>query len=87
MQSINSKYLINNAFALPGRMCAIVLFPGCRCTLPRAMRSLPRRGAFLQGAVILFGGPPSSSRRGAFIQGAFILCVAHPSYARTIIQF
>ncbi len=42
----NCKYLIINAFALAGRICAIVLFPGCRYALPRAVCSLPRRGAF-----------------------------------------
>ena len=58
----NCKYLIINAFALAGRMDAIVLFPGCRCTLPRAMRSLPRRGAFIQGAFILCVAHPSYAR-------------------------
>jgi len=42
----NRKYLIINAFALTGRMDTIVLSPGCRYALPRAMCSLPRWGAF-----------------------------------------
>ncbi len=41
---VKYKYLIINAFALAGRMDAIVLFPGCRYALPRAMRLLPFQG-------------------------------------------
>ena len=48
----NRKYLIINAFALSGRVCTIVLFPGCRFALPRAMCSLPLQGAFIQGTSI-----------------------------------
>ena len=51
MEGKNCKYLIVNAFALAGRMCAIVLFPGCRFALPRAMCSLPFQGAFISGRV------------------------------------
>ncbi len=42
------------AFALAGRVCTIVLFPGCRFALPRAMCLLPRWGASIQGASILY---------------------------------
>ena len=40
MEYKNRKHLIINAFALLERMYAIVLFPGCRYALPRAMGSL-----------------------------------------------
>ena len=78
MEGKNCKYLIVNAFALAGRMCAIVLFPGCRFALPRAMCSLPFQGAFISGRVhswcvhswcVHFMACPL---HGAFIQGAFI---------------
>ena len=54
IQYINCKYLIINAFALSGRVCTIVLFPGCRFALPRAMCSLPFQGASIQSASILY---------------------------------
>ncbi len=54
IQYINCKHLIINAFALSGRVRTIVLFPGCRCALPRAVCLLPRRGASIQSAFILY---------------------------------
>ncbi len=88
MEGKNCKYLIVNAFALAGRMCAIVLFPGCRFALPRAMCSLPFQGAFISGRVHSWCVHSwcvhswcvhswcvhfmACPLHGAFIQGAFI---------------
>ena len=53
---MNCKYLIINAFALSGRVCTIVLFPGCRYALPRAMSLLPHSGRLLTGRLLALLG-------------------------------